>query len=78
MKGNRRYRSDFLFTRPSFIVGAGSVLNIAGRYYPFNYSESAWEADLKAIESDWGIAGEDIQRAYLAINEDQKLVAHND
>ena len=59
---NKQYRSDYLFVTPSFLMGIGSIFNIGGNYFPFNYSESGREADLKAIESDWGVIGQDIIR----------------
>lgn len=52
--------SDFLFSTPNFLVGAGSVMNIAGNYYSFNESESESEADAKAIENDFRMVGQDI------------------
>lgn len=57
----KRYRTDFLFSLPSFLVGAGSVLNIAGNYFDFSSSDK--DADTKAILSDWGVVGQDIQQA---------------
>lgn len=55
------YITDHLFPRTNFIIGAGSVFNIAGNYFSFNRS-TASEADAKAIESDWGTIGMDIQQ----------------
>lgn len=57
------YRTDFLFSRSSFLIGAGSVLSIASPYYTFNYSESAAKADRIAMESDFGMVGKDIRKA---------------
>jgi hypothetical protein len=71
MKKIKKYRSDFLFVTPSFLVGAGSVLNIAGNYFKFNYSSTDEQADAKAIESDWGVIGIDIE---TATNEIGKLL----
>ena len=56
----KSYRTDFLFVNPSFLMGIGSVLNIAGNYYSFNYAASDIAADRKAIEADWGVVGQDI------------------
>ncbi|TAE38320.1 MAG: hypothetical protein EAZ51_06100 [Sphingobacteriales bacterium] len=72
MKKNKSYRSDFLFTTPSFLIGAGSVLNIAGNYFSFNYSSSDRQADTKAISSDWGVVGGDIEKASDAILQNLK------
>jgi len=58
-----RFRTLHLAPSPSFLVGAGSVLNIAGNYFEFNYSSSAREADSKALLSDWGVIGQDILNA---------------
>ena len=57
----KKYTSNFLFAMPSFLLGVGSVLNVSGNYYTFNYSKSDSEADTRAIESDWGMVGEDIK-----------------
>jgi hypothetical protein len=67
MNFKRIYRTDFLFSRPSFLIGAGSVLNIAGNYFSFNYSKSDIAADHKAIESDWGTIGQDIEKASASL-----------
>ncbi|RPH33597.1 MAG: hypothetical protein EHM93_04335 [Bacteroidales bacterium] len=58
--------SDFLFSTPNFLVGAGSVINIAGNYYSFNESDSESEADEKAIKNDFEMVGQDI---YNVIND---------
>lgn len=63
MNSFRKYRSDYLFSAPSFSIGAGSVFNIAGNYFQFNYSHSDVEADAKAILSDWGVVGNDLLEA---------------
>ena len=72
MKKNKSYRSDFLFATPSFLMGAGSVLNIAGNYFSYNYSLSDRQADTKAISSDWGVVGGDIEKASDAITKNLK------
>ena len=56
----KRYRTDFLVPKTSFLVGLGSIFNISGNYFDFNTSESGAEADSKAIESDWAMIGQDI------------------
>lgn len=65
MEKIKKYRTDYLFTTPSFLIGMGSVLNISGKYFMFNYSPSGQEADARAIESDWGVIGDDITSALL-------------
>ncbi len=67
-----KYKTNILFPRTSSIIGMGSIFNIAGNYFDFNYSTSGAEADAKAIESDWAMIGEDIEES---INRaDNKLV----
>lgn len=73
MKKTKKYRTDFLFPTPSFLIGAGSVLNIAGNYFDFNYSSSDTEADNKAILSDWGVIGQDILLAETQLKETLKI-----
>lgn len=60
----KRFRTDILFSVPDYLIGAGTILNIAGNYYEFNYSSSGEEADLKAAESDWGVIGQDMRDAF--------------
>ena len=53
-------RSDFLFATPSFIYGAARVLDLYGVFDAYNSSSTDYEADYKAIWSDWSIVGQDI------------------
>ncbi len=62
----KKFRTDFLFPRTNLVVGMGSIINISGRYFDFNYSDSGEEADSKAIESDWGNIGLDIENVVKA------------
>ncbi len=48
-----KYKTDFLLPRNSFFVGLGTVLNIPGAYFDYNYSKSDEDADFKSITSDW-------------------------
>lgn len=63
MLNKKSFQTDFLFTRPSFLIGFGNIFNIAGNYFPFNYSQNAPEADYKAIKSDWDNVGNDISNS---------------
>lgn len=69
------YRTNFLSPKNNFLVGLGSVLNIAGSYFDYNYSKSGAEADRKALISDWMNVGEDIKSAKKAFEKEnsQKL-----
>ncbi len=63
MNGERNaYSTMFLITQPSMAKGAGTVFNIWGNYYGFNVSETEVAADMRALESDWGMVGEDFKR----------------
>lgn len=73
MRKSKKYHSDFLFPTSSFLIGAGSILNIAGNYFTFNYSSTDLEADTKAIQSDWGVVGNDIMVAEAKIKKTLKL-----
>lgn len=63
--------TDFLFSTNSFIIGAGSAINLAGNYYEFNTSQSSNEADEKAIRNDFCMIGGDIIEARDVIIENE-------
>ncbi len=65
MEERKKYRTDFLFSDSSFVVGAGSAFNLAGNYYDYNVSETPEKADVKAIQNDWNMIGEDLKIAFL-------------
>lgn len=58
----KHYRTDILFPRTSMLMGAGSIFNLGGNYFEFNRSRSGREADNLALESDWGVVGDDLRR----------------
>lgn len=60
-KINSKYKTSNLLPKNNFWVGMGSVLNLAGSYFEYNYSDSGKEADFNAIMSDWKNIGEDIK-----------------
>jgi len=59
----KKYKTTFLFVKPKLFIGIGSIFNIYGNYWMFNYSKSGGEADAKALENDWGVIGQDIKEA---------------
>lgn len=62
--------TDYLFATPSYLTGAGTVINLAGSYYDFNTSSSEIEADNIAIKNDFAIVGKDLNNAlYCFIKE---------
>lgn len=74
MKKQKRYTTGFLFSTPSFLSGAGTVINLAGNFYEFNSSDSGFEADEKAIENDFRMIGQDICDVIEKIKEDNKVL----
>lgn len=65
------FKTDFL-TANSFKIGMGSVFNLPGSYFMYNYSETGEDADFIALAMDWKIVGQDIEnaeRAFLKENE---------
>ncbi len=76
MTTSKNFKTDFLLkSRGSFLLGLGSVLNLQGNYYQYNTSNSSREADYKAIASDWGVIGQDIEIGITKFREE--LNAHN-
>jgi hypothetical protein len=57
------HMSDFLFARPSFLAGFGSIIDVAGTLVEFNGSIDPTTADYIAIRSDWETVGTDILEA---------------
>jgi hypothetical protein len=53
--------TGFLFSDPSLIKGMGTIFNIWGNYYGYNYSNTPQEADQWAIASDWRMVGKDME-----------------
>lgn len=58
-----RFRTDFLFARPSFLSGFGRVFDLFGVFDSYNESMSTEEADVLAMRSDWAMVGQDIRDA---------------
>ncbi|MGD2034873.1 MAG: hypothetical protein PVF73_07450 [Bacteroidales bacterium] len=52
--------SSELYYKPSFLDGMGSVFNIRGNHFDYNYSKNGAEADINAIRRDWDIVGNDL------------------
>jgi len=53
-------RSDFLFATPSFLGGMASVLDLGATLVQYNESLTTVEADMRAIQSDWEVTGNDL------------------
>ncbi|MCP4553188.1 MAG: hypothetical protein GY834_14380 [Bacteroidetes bacterium] len=61
-------KSSRLYHSSSIICGVGSLFNIAGSFFEFNYSESGEEADNEAIKRDWEVVGEDLLEAIETVD----------
>ena len=59
--------SDFLFAHPSFLAGLGRVLDIGGVFDDYNSSDTAAEADERAMRVDWLAAGADLESAMATV-----------
>jgi len=57
-----KYKTDFLFQKNNALVGAASAFNLAGNFFDYNTSGTENEADMKAIENDWGVVGQDLTK----------------
>lgn len=55
--------STFLFANPSYLSGAGHLLDFWGTYTIYNASRTPAEADAKALYADWRSVGEELIRA---------------
>ena len=53
--------TTYLLPKNNFWIGRGSIFNVFGRYFTYNYSKSSQEADENAIASDWAMVGEDFK-----------------
>jgi hypothetical protein len=71
MKKQMRYTTGFLFSTPSFLSGAGTVINLAGNFYEFNSVDTGFEADEMAIQNDFSMVGQDICDVMEKIKEDK-------
>ncbi|WP_299429564.1 hypothetical protein [uncultured Maribacter sp.] len=67
-----KYKTDYLLPKNNFLVGMGSILNLAGSYFEYNYSKSDGDADLKALTSDWENIGEDIRKSKSNFEKENK------
>lgn len=66
---NKRYSTFFLFKQQgSILTGVATILNIGGNFFDYNYSETDKDADAKAIENDWGVVGQDIQKTVKSVS----------
>ena len=72
-----KFKSNQLFPRSGFLTGMGSVFNISGNYFERNCSKSNKETDARAIASDWGMVGQDLQQVLDTESSKEKSVTLN-
>jgi hypothetical protein len=59
----KKINSSRLYSTPNFVIGMGSIFNVAGSYFDYNYSNSGMIADKKAIVRDWEVVGSELKNA---------------
>ena len=55
--------TDYLFSRPTFLSGVGSLADLAGTAHEYNRWRTASESDAWALYSDWLAVGNDLWAA---------------
>jgi len=68
----QRFYTDFMVPSGSFLIGAGSVFNIAGKYFSYNRSVNGQVADARALRQDFIMIGQDIRGVVQEINEQRR------
>lgn len=59
--------TDYLFARPSFLSGVGSLVDLAGTPHLYNRWPTPWESDAWALFSDWVAVGNDLRAAMSTV-----------
>lgn len=77
MEIKNRFLTDFLFSTPTFLSGAGTVMNLAGSYYKFNGSNTGLEADEIALRNDFNMIAQDICDVMDSVDSDNELLTTN-
>ena len=55
-----QFKTDFLCTTSTFLMGFGSVVNLKGDLYDYNTSN---DPDKLAVAQDWKMVGQDIRNS---------------
>jgi hypothetical protein len=75
MKPLKRYTTDYLMPKSSFLQGFASSFNIAGNYYDFNFAKDGEDPDVKALQNDYKLVMQDLMDSFNKIkhqvNQDQ-------
>lgn len=70
-----KVKSGFLFADPSFMSGAGRVMDLWAQFDDYNRSDTTAEADARAIAADWLVVGQDISDAVEACITESEVTA---
>ena len=62
--------SDFLFSMPSFLTGAGRNVDFFGNMTEYNISETSEEADSRALMKDGFAVRKDLSAAFEVIQKE--------
>ena len=60
-------RTDFLYAKPSALVGWARLLDLGGALNLYNVSRSGAEADARALHADWAVLGQDMRLSIASI-----------
>ena len=71
--GNFHLQTGFLFANPSFISGAGRLLDLFGLFDEYNESLTEKQADNFALFSDWSMVGSDLCDAMAQYDYDAEI-----
>ena len=59
--------TDYLFARPSFLSGVGSLVDLSGAAPRYNRWPTESESDAWALYSDWVAVGRDLRAAIKVV-----------
>ena len=60
-------RTDFLFAESSTLTGWARLLDLGGGLNLYNVSRSGREADVRALNADWAVLGQDMRIAIASV-----------
>lgn len=60
-KPSKRFITTLFVGNFGILQAMGSIFNVPGNYYRFEYGNGTLLTDAKAIQNDWNVAGQDMQ-----------------
>ena len=67
---NKKYYSNFLTHKPSFLSGAARTLDLGGTFNAYNLSDTSELADERAMENDFNVVLQDLGKTIKKVVED--------